>query len=79
MILIYPINKIKVKTKSKMKRECVFWVPHPLCRTQIQSIQEPLSYLQQSISGPFAEPVNGGAVDQRRVLEQPLSTGERLL
>lgn len=54
-------------------------LPHPLCGTQVQSIQEPLRYLQQSVSGPLTEPVNGGAVDQRWVLEQPLPVGQRLL
>lgn len=50
---------------------------HPLCRAQVQPIQEPLSDLQQSVPGPLTEPVDGGAVDQRRVLEEPLPVGER--
>lgn len=70
--------KDKIKA-SQIRRVCVFGVPHPLCRTQIQPNQESLSDFQQSISGPFAEPVDGGAVDERWVLEQPLSVGEGLL
>lgn len=67
-------------TSTKVKeRESAVWAPHPLCRAQVQSIQEPLGDLQQSISGPLTEPVDGGAVDQRRVLEEPLSVGEGLL
>ena len=49
-------------------RVCAY-TPHPLQGAQLQSIQVPLSYFQQSIFGPLTEPVNGGAVDESWVLE----------
>lgn len=52
-------------------------MPHPLQGSQLQSIQVPLSYLQQSIFGPLTEPVNGGAVDERWVLKDAVPIGKQ--
>lgn len=52
-------------------------MPHPLQGPQLQSIQVPLSYLQQGIFGPLTEPVNGGAVDEGWVLEDAVPVGKQ--
>lgn len=52
-------------------------IPHPFQGAQLQPIQVPLSYLQQSIFGPLTEPVNGGAADERWVLEDTFPVGNQ--
>lgn len=51
---------------------CVCSPPHPLLGTQIHSFQVPLGHLQQSVSRPVTEPVDGGAADQCWVLQDAL-------
>ena len=71
-------ESLKLSTHTLKHVLCVNdCTPHPRQRAQLQSIQETLSYLQQSISGPLTKPVNGGAVDECWVLEEVFPEGKQ--
>lgn len=52
---------------------------HPLQQLWQESIQISLSDLQQHVFGPLREPVDGGAVNNGRVLQDALPVRECLI